>query len=199
MDRFDLAWAGVILAGISAAWYIRTIFWGTTRPHRITWGVWSLIGLLGVGSAIEGGAHAGAYVALFFLCEQIFIFLVSLTKKYGKPGGESYDYPLGLVAVVAIILWRVADLPPGFAAVVAISADAIVLWFTLRESWRQPKTESLGAWSLAGLASAFGLAASSNFSFAAIAYPAYLIFGNLSVAVSLGVRRWQHRSSDKPV
>lgn len=197
MDRASLGLIGAIIASIAGIYYLYTIVHGSTRPHRVTWGVWSLIGVLGVGSAIEGGAKAGSYVALVYVVLEIIVFLLSLSKKYGKPGGESYDYILGAIAVVALIIWRVADLSPNFAATVAVLADGTVAWFTLRESWRQPQTESLIAWLVDVPAAALGVAALASFSYAAIAYPLYLLIGNSAITTALVIRAWQRKLNKK--
>lgn len=189
MSHASLALTGVVIAAIAEVWYLKTIFWGETRPHRITWGVWTLIGILGVGASFQAGAHWGAFVTFFFLLETSLVFLISLIPKYGKSGGERYDYPLGALAIVAIIFWRVGHLSPNFAAIVAVVADACVLWFTVRESWHQPHTETITAWLVGAIAGAFGVVASSNYSFAAIAYPAYLVVGNLAVVEVLSISR----------
>ena len=196
MSRSELAWIGIAISSVSGVWYVYTIIFGTTRPHRITWGVWSLIGILGVGSAIEGGAGAGAYVPLFYLVLQVVVF--GLSWKYGKPGSEQegeerFDLLIGTVAVITVVIWRAVAMPTWLAAAIAIAADAAVLWLTLRESWRQPETESLTAWGLDMFAAALGASALARLSFSADAYPVYLAVGNAAVTGALLIRGVQQR------
>lgn len=186
---------GSLLAAGGMVWYIYTIIYGDTRPNQITWGVWALIGALGASSAIQGGAGPGAWVAVVYLFFQIVVFGLTLSPKYNKKGREVYDYPLGLMAVVGILVWQIFDLPPSFAAAVAVTADATVGWFTLRESWRQPMTEPLRVWFIDSLAAALGLLAIAHWSFAASAYPVYLLVGNGAIFTTLLLARRYHRST----
>lgn len=200
MNRSELAWIGLGLSSVSAVWYIYTIVFGTTRPHRITWGVWSLIGILGVGSAFEGGAGAGAYVPLFYLVLQVVVF--GLSWKYGKPGSEregeeKFDLLIGAVAVVAVVVWQTIAMPTWLAAAIAVAADAAVLWPTLRESWWQPETESLTAWGLDMFAATLGAAALAELSFSADAYPIYLAVGNAAITGALLIRWIQQRAEER--
>jgi hypothetical protein len=197
MGRADLGIIGAIVAILGGAYYVYTIVRGNTRPQRISWGVWSLIGILGAGSAVQGGAGPGAYVALVYVAIEITVFLLSLSNKYGKKGGEWYDYPVGIVAIITIVIWQLADLPAGFAATIAILADVLVNWLTLRDAWLQPKTESLAAWASSIVDISLAIAASAKFSYAAIAYPVYLLIGNSAITGALFIRHMQNRRPPK--
>lgn len=185
---------GAVVAACAAHWYVYSILRGETRPHRTTWGVWTLIGVLGTGSAVDSGAGPGAYVALVYLALHVAVFLLSLSRRFGKPGGEPHDGALGLLAVSAIVLWQVAHLPAGLAATVAVVADGLALWPTLRESWRQPRTESLPAWLADSVAALLGVIAIAEHRYASMAYPVYLALGNSLVAGCLLLRRVQART-----
>lgn len=189
MDRGILGVVGAVIAAGAAIYYIYDIVNGTTRPHRVSWGVWALIAILGASSAIEGGAGAGAYVSLVYVGLTVIVFLLSLVPRYGKPGGESYDWPLGLAAAGTIVAWQVFGLPVTIAAVVAVVADAIAAWPTLRESYRQPHTESLPVWTADAVAAALGVAAVAKYNFASLAFPVYLLVAQGLIATILFARR----------
>jgi predicted permease len=191
----ELALAGSVLAAGAGGWYVCTILRRQTRPHRTTWGVWTLIGVLGSGSALQAGAGAGASVAMIYLALHVVVFALSLSSRFGKPGGEWYDRPLGLAAVGAIVLWQVMDLPAAVAATIAVAADGLALWPTLRESWRQPHTESLSAWLVDGMAATLGALAVPDLEYARVAYPAYLAVGNSAVAGALLLRWMETRTA----
>jgi hypothetical protein len=190
MGNTVLGLLAALFAVAGGLYYIYTIVRGNTRPQRITWLVWTLIGVLGAGSAIQGGAGPGAYITLVYLGLEVAILILSLVK-YGKPGKEPYDYPLTAVAIISILVWWLADLPAAFAATIAIFADSIGLWFTLRESWRQPETESLLAWAFDIPAAILAIAASAKFSYGAIGYLVYFFVGNSVMVGVLLIRRNQ--------
>lgn len=182
-----------ITAAIIAAWaaviYVRDTLKGPTRPHRVSWGIWAVIAVLGAGSALEGGARFGAAVSLVYVGLTVVVFILSLAPKYGKPGGEWYDWPLGLVAAATIVAWQMFELPVSIAAVVAVAADSAAAWPTLRESWRQPRSEPLRVWAADAVASAMALVAVAKPSFAALAFPVYLFVAQSLIAGTLYARR----------
>lgn len=189
INVFWLAIAGTILVLAASFYYVADILRGGTKPHRVSWGVWALIGLLGVGSALEGGAGIGAAVAVMYLVAQVLVFGLSLFPKYGKSGGSNFDYVLGLLAVATILFWRFGSLSVTIAAGVAITADVIASWPTLREGWRQPWTESTLAWGVSAIGAGLSLTALESWSFAAVAYPVYLFVMVATMATILLLRR----------
>jgi len=189
MPSLFLSVLGSIIAFFAASSYLRSIIKGETRPHRITWGGWTLVGVLGLWASYDGGAKIGLLVAAVFAVLVAITFAFSLLPKYGKPGGERTDYFVGALAAAGIVAWRVIHFSPAIAATIAVFADAVFLWFTLRETWRQPETEALRPWVLGSVAEALGLIALGNYSYAAAAYPVYILIGNIAVVAVLLVRK----------
>ncbi|HEY1370541.1 MAG TPA: hypothetical protein VGF23_25650 [Gaiellaceae bacterium] len=197
MTRADLGILGALVASAGSLAYLYSIAFGETRPHRISWGVWTLIGVLGVGSALDGGAGAGAYAAGVYLLCQALVFALSL-GRFGKAGAGRYDLALGAVAVAAIVIWQVGHLPPGAAATTAVAADGVALWFTLRSAYRDPRGESLIGWALDVPAAALGVAAIAQYSYAATLYPTYLVLASSLVLAVLAVSACQGRRARRP-
>lgn len=176
---------GAAIVSIGAVYYLYDIIWGQTRPHRVTWAVWTCIGLLGFGVTDSAGAGPGAYVAGVYTVAYVVTFLLSLTRKYGKSGVRASDILLGVVALAGVGLWRFGGLTDPAAAVLAIGCDMAAVWPTLRESWLQPDTESVPTWTADVVGTALGLAAVTSGAFAANAYPAYLLAANTLVLGTL--------------
>jgi hypothetical protein len=190
MPRAVIGVVATVVAAAAALEYLRTIVRGRTRPHRVTWGVWSLIGGLGAFSALSGGAGPGAYAALVYLGLTIVVFGLSLVPRYGKSGGGAwYDWPLGAAAVAAIVLWRAGGLPVAAAGTVAWAADGLAMWPTLREAWRQPEQEASFPWLADAVASGLAVLALAHYSYAAAAYASYLFAAQTLVALTLVSRR----------
>lgn len=188
---------GTVLALIAASAYIWSIFKGQTRPHRVTWGVWTLAGILGLWASHEGGAGIGLMVAASFVLLVTATFLISLLPKYGKPGGRKTDYLIGAIAITGLVAWQVLDFSPGIAVTIAIVADTLAMWPTLREAWLQPETEELRPWVIGAVAEIFGLAALANYSYAASAYSWYILLGNLAIILALIVQGRSGKNSPK--
>ena len=197
-----MTWLGALGACIVAAagvYYVWDIIHGTTRPHRVSWGVWALVGILGFASARDGGAGPGAYVAGVFVLATVVTFALSLVPRYGKPGHRRTDVVLGAVALAGIALWQAGVLPTGVAALVAVACDAVALWPTLRSTYHAPRTESLAAWSANAAGCTIGLAALEGLSLASAAYPVYLAVATGVTAALIVVRRRALHGGDPEV
>jgi hypothetical protein len=189
MDYNGLAILGVVLASLSGIYYVWTILNGSTKPQRVTWFGWSLATILGAWSALAAGAGGGAWVAATYAVVLSIVFLISLFPKYGKPGGQKMDYVIAGVATAGIVFWQVANLSDSIAVIIAIVSDFWFSWLTIRESWRQPDTEALGPWVVGSFACALGVAALESFSFAAMAFPVYILLIDVTIASVLASRK----------
>jgi hypothetical protein len=168
---------GALMVAVSSFLYIRDIIFGSTRPHRVTWAVWCLIGVLGTGGTLAGGSGPGAYVPIVYVITA-FIVLALCFIGYSKPGGRRYDIPLGVFIAVVLIWWHLASWPAAIAVSVAIAADITVTWMTIRDTWHAPDTEDLLAWAVSSLGAIVGLFSVRQVSFSAFAYPCYLATAN---------------------
>jgi hypothetical protein len=172
-EVLGLSGAGIV--AVSAVYYAVDVLRGRTRPQRTSWGVWALVGLLGVASADAGGAGPGTYAAAVDAVACAATFLLSLLPRYGKPGGNRLDPLLGAAAVAGVLLWQFGPLTDAGAAVCAVACDAIALWPTLRDARRRPELESRLSWSADVIGNALCLAAVGTATVAAMVYPIFLV------------------------
>lgn len=170
-----LGLTGAAIVAVSAVYYAVDVLRGGTRPQRTSWGVWALVGVLGVASSDAGGAGPGMYAAAVDAVACAATFLLSLLPRYGKPGGRRLDPALGLVAVLGVALWQFGPLTDAGAAICAVTCDAVAFWPTLREGRRRPDLESRLSWTADIAGTALCLAAVGTASVAALVYPIYLV------------------------
>jgi hypothetical protein len=168
-----LAGGGVV--AVSAVYYAVDVLRGGTRPQRTSWGVWALVGILGVASSDAGGAGPGMYAAEVDAVACAATFGLSLIPRYGKPGGRRLDPYLGLAAIVGVVLWQFGPLTDAGAAICAVTCDTVALWPTLREARHRPHLESRLSWSADVVGNGLCLAAVSTASVAALVYPIFLV------------------------
>ena len=193
-----LAAVGSVLAVVAGSFYVVDVLRGGSRPHPVSSGVWFLIGLLGVGGAIEAGAGAGAAVAVVYLGVGATIFVLSCLPHYTKPERRRYDIPLGVVVAMTLVLWRLMHFAPSLAVTVAVVADASVTLLVLRAARQQPSTESTFAWVLTFISAILGAAAVARTTYAALVYPLYLVAGNGAIAALLLTAEWRRYRSSTP-
>ena len=181
---------GAVVASSAGAWYVQTILRGHTRPHRVTWGVWTIIGALGVSAAFDGGAGPGGYAALVYAAFTAAVFLLSMNPRFRRPDAERHsDWLLGIGSCATLVAWQAIDLPTAVAASVAVGADAMIAWPTLREAWRHPEYEAPAPWIAGLIGSGLALAGLRLLTYSAVAYPAYIAALQVSVVLTLMVRR----------
>ena len=75
-----LGLTGAGIVAISAVYYAVDVLRGGTRPQRTSWGVWALVGILGVVSSDSGGAGPGMYAAAVDAVACAATFLLSLAS-----------------------------------------------------------------------------------------------------------------------
>ena len=131
--------AAISIGGGTA--YIRGTLSGTTKPNRITWGLWALAPLLGTAIALSSHADVWVTVRVFFAgFIPLLVFFISFVNKNSYWKLTIFDFFCGAWAVVAIVLWLVAD-SPELAILFAVLADIFAALPTLRKAWLQPETE----------------------------------------------------------
>jgi hypothetical protein len=170
-----LGLTGAGIVAVSAVYYAVDVLRGGTRPQRTSWGVWALVGILGVASSDAGGAGPGMYAAAVDAVACAATFLLSLIPRYGRPGGRRLDPYLGLAAVAGVVLWQFGPLTDAGAAICAVTCDTVALWPTLRDARHRPDLESRLSWSTDVVGNGLCLAAVGTASVAALVYPIFLV------------------------
>lgn len=92
---------GALIVAASATYYFVDVLRGSTRPQRASWSVWAFVGVFGFATSDAGGAGPGAYAAGVDAIACAATFLLSLSARYGKPGGRRVDWLLAAVALAA--------------------------------------------------------------------------------------------------
>ncbi len=122
--------------------YIRDTIKGTTRPNRISQGLWAVAPLIGVGAALSSGAGALTTVRTFMAgFVPLIILIASFANKTGYWKTTKFDYFCGLFSLVALIFWLLVDLPV-YAVLFAALADCFAAVPTIKKSWTNPESET---------------------------------------------------------
>jgi hypothetical protein len=170
-----------IIIGISGAIpYIHGIIKGTTRPHRISWGIWATLGVITLTSYIAKGAHWSALLAVAAAFNGLVIFLLSF--KYGSGGATVVDRVALVLGILGVLLWLLTR-EAAYALLFALGADAIATILTAKKAYKLPKSESALAWTLGATASVFGLLAVQSYTFWQTIYPVYAVAGGACLAL----------------
>lgn len=135
-----IAVIGIVINVFSTSIYIRSIFFGNTKPHFFTWLTWSILASIGFFAQLHENAGAGSWALATASIGCITICILAI--KYGEKVITKSDKIALAFSSIAILPWAITKDPLG--SVILISLINLVGFFpTFRKSWAQPYNEKL--------------------------------------------------------
>ena len=166
--------------------YVRDILRGTTRPHRGTWLIWSVLAVVVFffpacrRRPLEPG-HGRVQAVLMTL-----IFALAIRRGLG--GLTAGDLVMLGLAGGGIAGWLLADAPFVATACVVV-ADLIGLAMMVPKTWVDPASETLSTFVLASVSGALAAGSVGTLDAALLLYPVYFCLGNGALALLIVRRR----------
>lgn len=176
----------VALALIGYIPYLKNTFSGKTKPHMVSWFLWTIVSFIAFGLQWSKGAGAGAYAnfAMGVIC--LVLFLQGL--KSGTKNIRKADIVSFVMAMVAIFLWLVVD-QPEWSIILIVLIDIFSFIPTFIKSWDKPYQETLFTWMVSIVRQFLILLSLQSFNFVTALFPLYAITANIIFCVELIVRR----------
>jgi hypothetical protein len=172
--------------------YIRDTVRGATRPHRGTWLIWCVLGVVVCLSQRADGASWSLVMSAVQATSTVIIFLLAIPR--GEGGLSRRDAIMMAIALGGVTGWVLAD-EPVVATVCVIAADAIGVALMVPKTYRDPESETLVTFALASVGGLLAGAAVATFDAALLAYPAYYCLANGLIALLIVSRRSAARPS----
>ncbi len=171
--------------------YLRDIFRRSTKPHRASWLIWALLGGIAFFSQASKGATDSLWLTSVESAGMTLIFLLSI--KYGVGGFTRNDILTLLAAGVGLTVWYLTK-EASYALFLTIVIDGLGSLLTAVKAYRDPSSETLGAWALSAVAGVFAVLAVGKLDFVLISYPFYIILANLTIvfAIIFGKKKGNH-------
>ena len=166
--------------------YIRDIHRKKTKPHAFSWIIWTLVTFIIGFAQLAAGSGWGAVHNLVtgFVDLVILVYAFKNKAKDIKP----VDIVLFALALISIALWKITHDPTNaIILVTAISVFAFVP--TFRKTWKNPDSETLSSYAIAGVKYCLAIGAISTYGFATLLYPIALISMNVSLVTIMLIRR----------
>jgi len=165
--------------------YIRDMRRGTTRPHRGTWLVWTV---LAVGALVAHAAE-GPRWSLVMLAAQVVLtaIVLMLSMRHGMGGLGRADVVMLAMAGAGIVGWIVAG-DPVVATVCIIAADIVGIAMMTPKAWRDPWSETSSTFALASLSGLCAVGAVGSLEPSLLLYPIYYALANGALALVLRTR-----------
>lgn len=182
-----VAVAAMLLGGLAYLPYFAGLFKGRTKPHAYTWLIWSITQGTATAGLLSGG---GGLIAIGFFVGAVSCFVVFLLAlRYGTRDITRGDTILLCVALAAILVWWQLD-SPVLAVLMVAAIDGIGYLPTYRKLWKDPWSETLGAWALFTASYALALVGLTDYNLLTVPYVAAILGANsLLIALALHRRR----------
>lgn len=139
-------WLVVLSALISLSGsmaYIRDMFKGNTKPNLVTWGLWGFVPLIATGAALDADANFWATVRIFVSgFGPLLVFFAAFIVKQGYWKLSRFDYVCGILSIIALCVWLIAN-SPLLAILLAAIADLLATLPTIVKAWKFPETETV--------------------------------------------------------
>jgi uncharacterized membrane protein HdeD (DUF308 family) len=148
--------------------YIRDIFRGKTKPHRVSWAVYVLLNAINFANQYASGA--GNSLWLFFCGTLITSFVFVLSLKYGVGGREKTDWVVIFGVLIGLLGWIVFSTPK-VSIIMNLIVVSIALIPTFIKSYRHPGTETSITYLIAGVSEFIAAVSVGKFDFWLIVLP----------------------------
>ena len=166
--------------------YVRDTVHGSTRPHRGTWLIWSVLAMVVCMSQRADGASWSLIMAAAQAVLTSAVFLLSIRR--GEGGLSLSDMLMITLAAAGVIGWIVSD-EPVIATACVVAADLIGAAMMVPKTYRDPGSETLATFALASLSGALAAGAVGAPDPSLLLYPAYFCLVNGAIAVLIHHRR----------
>lgn len=165
--------------------YIRDILRLKTKPQRVTWFIYSVLGSISFFSQLAKGASDSLWLPGVITVNVVIIFLLSL--RFGVGGFSKKDYVVLSIAALGLLAWKVTN-EAAIALYIVILIDASATYLTLEKSYKSPETETASLWIFSSLAGFFSLIAVGSLNIVLISYPLFIMLADGAVAVTVLIR-----------
>ena len=177
---------GGVLMIISIIPYFKSILKGNTKPHRMTYFIWTILILIAFFTQVAKG---GTWSLLLTAGDGIAVlatFILSI--KFGVGGLERRDIISILGVMISLMLWYLTK-EPAVALFLIILIDLIGLNLTIVKTWKNPETENWVAWAMCATGGFFGVLAVGSYNLILLSYPVYICLANLSLTIVIISRK----------
>lgn len=166
--------------------YLKQVRAGNARPHRWTWLVWTLLGVITVASNVAGGARWSLIMVAGQTTTTLLVFLVSLRRGVG--GMTVPNLAMVALALVGIGGWATSS-EPVVATGCVVVADLIGVALMAPKTWSDPHSEPASAFALGVPTGVFGSLAVGRMDPALLMFPMYFVLANGLTAAMIAGRR----------
>jgi hypothetical protein len=157
--------------------YLRAVVSGRARPYPLSWLLWAITPMITFAAEVSSDVGWRSVVTFALGFTPLMVFIVSMIKNPKSLKLDALNVACILLSLGGIGLWLLTD-NPIVAIVVAIIADIFSAVPTIRKTVADPKSEYAPTYALSVLSMAITLMTITDWTFAAYAFPAYVLLIN---------------------
>lgn len=166
--------------------YLRDTVRRSTRPHRGTWLIWTVLAVVVSLSQQADGASWSVAMAVTQAATNGLV--LALAIRLGTGGLSALDASLIALAAAGVGGWLLAG-DPLVATACVVVADLVAAAMMVPKTWRDPASETVSTFAGASLAGALSAAAVAAPDPSLMLYPAYYCLVNGALALLIVGRR----------
>ncbi len=185
--------AGMRIAGGLA--YLASTIRGIARPNPVSWLLWGVIPIIAFIAELQANVGPIAYVTLALGVSPILVFTATMIKNPQSFRLKGLNLLCALIAVLGLVLWASTN-SPELAISFMLIADFASGLPTITKAWRDPKSEFAPSYLVSASAMILALLTVTDWRFAVIAFPVYILAINLLI-FSIAMRRPRKKSRGK--
>jgi hypothetical protein len=168
--------------------YIRDVFLNKTKPERMSWLIWGILGFIALFSQFAKGGTFSLIMTGAQAAGDLFVFILAI--KWGIGGFLKRDLFALIGAALGLFLWFITK-EAAVALFIVIFIDGTGAFLTVIKSYEKPTTETVSSWVLTLIGGFLACLAVGKLNFILLAFPFYICLASSSVliAIKLGLRR----------
>lgn len=166
--KLIVAIIGILLTLVAYVPYIVDTVRGNTRPHSISWLIWSLLGFVVYTLQLTHGGGYGTWITGCVLVIQILIFFLSL--RFISRDVCAADLLFLVLAVLGLVIWICSN-NDTLSIVYIVSISLIGYIPTIMKIHRDPHSETLSTYAINSVRHAFGIYSLHTFNLITLIHP----------------------------
>lgn len=160
--------------------YLRAVLTGRAKPDPVSWLLWGIIPIIAFTAELQAGVGLAAIITLSVGLTPLLVFAATMYKNIHSFKLRGFNLVCAITALIGIATWTVTS-NPVLAIGLMILADIASSLPTIIKTIKNPKSEFAPSYLVSSLSMILALLAIDQWSFAALAYPIYVMIINLFI------------------